>query len=394
MGVVRMIFEVCITALLVPIVLLLRIVKSVYKLRYGYFIVDRIGHFAFDVGYYLSECEYSGRKKGKDIFFFEGITPNTYFLELCRRKIFFAPFVRYLYRANCVLPYGSDQKLLPARRTTASRDRSGLLGITGPAFSFTETENEKGQEYLRYLGYPNEKYVCLIVRDSAYLRQLRPDRDWSYHDYRDTNIKSYEKSAKALADRGYLVFRMGKAVQQPFEIDHPKIIDYAMSPRKSDFLDVWLMANCRFCISTGTGLDEIATVFRRPVVYVNYLPVLDVISYVPSISVFKRLDWADSGNPLTLSDHLRHTYFNSEQYSADRIQITDLEGEEILDAVIEMEERLTSAWMPSEIADELQARFWEILRMSPAFNKYHGRIHPDARIGARFLEKDHHWFLK
>ena len=62
----------CITVLLVPAVLLLRIIKPLYRIRYGYFIADRIGHFAFDVGHYLSGSEASPNQRGRDIFFFEG----------------------------------------------------------------------------------------------------------------------------------------------------------------------------------------------------------------------------------------------------------------------------------------------------------------------------------
>ena len=66
---------------------------------------------------------------------------------------------------------------------------------------------------------------------------------------------------------------MGKGVHERFEADHPKVIDYALSDQRSDFLDVWLMANTFFAVSTGTGLDTISTVYKRPVVYLDYIPI-------------------------------------------------------------------------------------------------------------------------
>ena len=50
------------------------------------------------------------------------------------------------------------------------------------------------------------------------------------------------------------------------------MIDYATSDDRSDFLDIWLMANCYFCITTGTGLDEVAGFWGIPSVFVNLLP--------------------------------------------------------------------------------------------------------------------------
>ena len=62
---------------------------------------------------------------------------------------------------------------------------------------------------------------------------------------------------------------MGSLVEKKFKNNNKMIIDYANSPHKSDFLDVYLGANCSFCISTSTGFDAIPYVFRRPIAYVT-----------------------------------------------------------------------------------------------------------------------------
>ena len=85
----------------------------------------------------------------------------------------------------------------------------------------------------------NEKFVCLIVRDSAYLPTINNKNKWEYHNFRDSDIDTYEKAALALAEKGYWVFRMGKVVRKPFKADHPNILDYANSNYRSDFLDIW-----------------------------------------------------------------------------------------------------------------------------------------------------------
>ena len=140
------------------------------------------------------------------------------------------------------------------------------------------------------------------------------DRDWSYHDFRDTKIGSYEEAVVALAERGFWIFRMGKVVDSQLSVDHPRVMDYAMSTHRSDFLDIWLMAHCHFAISTGLGLDSIADIFRRPMVFVNYLPILDLEAWGHYITVPKHLTWASNHKPLTLQEQLKHTSLNGHYY--------------------------------------------------------------------------------
>ncbi len=169
-----------------------------------------------------------------------------------------------------------------------------------------------------------------------------------YHNYRDSDIDTYKEAALALAKRGYWVFRMGKVVHKPFKADHPRILDYAASEHRSDFLDIWLMANCYFCISSGTGLDEMARIFRRPAVYVSYLPTSNLVTYDHVITTPKHLLWQEMNKRLTLSEHLFHSYSRTEEYEDAKIKVQDLSPEEILQAVLEIENRLKGSWEETE----------------------------------------------
>ena len=76
-------------------------------------------------------------------------------------------------------------------------------------------------------------------------------------------IDSFSLAADSLAKKGYYVFRMGKNVKGKFKTTSEKVIDYANSKYRSDFLDIFLGANCEFCISTGLGFDEVPEIFRN-----------------------------------------------------------------------------------------------------------------------------------
>jgi putative glycosyltransferase (TIGR04372 family) len=377
------------------VVLGIRICRPLVHFRFGYFTSDRIGHFAFDVEYYLTEKKINKNKyRSMDLFFFSGKPVNIYFSKLCRRYLVVHSAIKWLYWANDILPFGSSHRILPARVTSDSRDLRGLFGIQLSQLEVNEQENQSGKRYLQEIGLKEgDRFICLVVRDQAYLKQTYSERDWSYHDFRDTQIESYRAAAVALAERGYWVFRMGKVVQSQFSVEHPHVVDYANSAYRSDFLDIWLMANCYFTISTGLGLDSIADIFRRPIVFVNYLPTLDLEAWGQFITVPKRLSWASNQKPLTLHEQLTHTSLNGHYYEQQGIQISDLNSSEITETVLEMESRLSGTWVGTEEDTELHEKFWSALCDWPDFPKYHGWIHPEARLGTHYLRRSKDWLF-
>ena len=138
--------------------------------------------------------------------------------------------------------------------------------------NFTSEEETCGKKMLNRFGLKDDdKFVCLAVRDDAYQLRKVPSRfrDWSYHDYRNHDINNFVLAAEELARRGFYVFRMGVVVNKPLKSNNPKIIDYANSNFRSDFMDVYLGAKCSFCISTGSGFDFVPYIFRKPIVLMS-----------------------------------------------------------------------------------------------------------------------------
>ncbi len=180
---------------------------------------------------------------------------------------------------------------------------------------------------------------------------------------------------------------MGKKVHRPLKVGHPRVVDYACRTDRCDFLDMWLMANCFFAISTGLGLDSVADAFRRPQVFVNYLPLMDMEAWGEYLTVPKILSWADSGRSLTLAEQAAHSSLNADHYQKQGINIQDLSSTDISDAVMEFEARLTGQWRLSDDEVALHQRFWTAMRACPEFDHYHGWIHPEARVGTGYLRQ-------
>ena len=106
-------------------------------------------------------------------------------------------------------------------------------------------------------------------RDSYYLEKTFPGVDWSYHNYRDSEIDNYLLAAEALTERGYFVFRMGVVANKPMKSNNSKIIDYVNTELRSDFMDVYLGAKCSFCVSTKHGFEEVPLIFGRPIAFLG-----------------------------------------------------------------------------------------------------------------------------
>ena len=376
----------------VPIILVVRLIRPFILLRFGPFRSDVIGHMVFYLEYYLSEREMTGSKTFDCFYFQTSVHPNEQWTLMTKRFIRVSPIFYYLDRINNLIPGGDVHSIHPV-----FDDRDGILARTSAHVKFIEEEDCRGKLYLTKLGLSSyDKFVCFIIRDSIYKEEYQnlSNDDWSYHNYRDSDSDNYKESAIALAKKGYWVFRMGKGVKKSFDVNHPKIIDYALSEYRTDFLDVWLMANCHFCVSTGSGIDAVACVFRKPIMMINYIPLSNIVSFLPVITVPKKLVWKKNQRELTLSEHLIHNYTSSELYRDEGIEIYDRESNEICEAVMEMEMSLAGGVVDQSIDNHFQNLFWDQLISFRKDNNCSEWIHPNARIGSNFIRKNQEWFFK
>jgi putative glycosyltransferase (TIGR04372 family) len=111
--------------------------------------------------------------------------------------------------------------------------------------------------------------------------------------------------AEFLAGCGYVVLRMGQIVKTAFKSTNPNVIDYANSSLRSDFADVFLFSTCSFCISTSTGMDALASIFRIPTGLVNVVST-DSVALGELVRIFQPKQFIDqlTGRALTYKEIL------------------------------------------------------------------------------------------
>jgi len=333
-------------------------------------------------------------KRYYDFYWYDDKPANTYFDKKIHELLYFNMFTKYVARALKYFPYGVEHSDI----FISSRDKDCIFyrtkDIKSSYINFDKDENEAGTSYLSKYGVKQgDKVVCLLVRDPAYLDSTTQCIDYSYHDYRDSDIDSYSLMVGELVKRGYWVIRMGKIVTKEFAYKNDKVIDYACSHDRSDFLDIWLMANCFFCVTTGSGLDKVCQAYRVPQVFVNTLPLNLFASYDHSIWASKRLYWKGTNKLLTLKEYLDNSFQSSRQYHDHSVDIVNMSDIEIKDTVVEMEERLTGNWISTKEDEMLQAEFQKIFKQHKDYKKFHNQMHPEARYSTSFLRKHHDWVM-
>jgi len=383
-----------ICVLIIPLVLIIRIIRPLIFIRFGSLNSVRMGHYFFDIEYYLNEKKNNNFKSFD--FFYLARTPavNSYVEVLASRFIKISKLAKFFDYCNIVIPGGKAHKIDMATKLSRSRDIAGIFSDTQNIIRFNNKENEIGYSYLEKVGIQkNERFHCLLVRDSEYFKKTLPGSDMSIHDYRDSDVQKYLKSANWLnLKKKIKTIRMGKFVKNKIS-NQESIIDYATSKDRSDFLDLWLMANCFFCTSTTPGLETVAVCFRKPLLLSSHLPYGDArTGNKKCIELFKYLKLKGSGKFVGINEQIDLEIIDSkktQQY--DSFEIIDNTEDEILSATQELIELIEKNNIYDDFTNELNKKFWKEISKWSDFDKFHGKI--NAKISPSFLKKNHSWLF-
>ena len=385
----------------IPVVLIIRLIRPWLLVRIGALISSRIGHFAANTELYLCERDAGinvPNQRHIDVFFMDKPVCNQQLAVMWYRllRIWPALILAPIARINRLVPGGKLHEI--GNNTQSDRDVHNLLDQFPPHLKFTTEEEARGEAGLRAMGIPiGVSFVCLTVRDSAYLAEQFVGNDYNYHNYRDSDVQSYVLAADALADRGFFVIRMGAKVHSAINSAHPKVIDYATNGMRSDFMDIYLGAKCAFCITVGTGFDAVPVIFRRPVLQVNAVPLGYCYTWGsnPLLLTKHHID-TSSGRELTMSEIFSRDVgfcLHTSDYESKGVDLIENTPEEIRDVAIEMVERLNGTWQEHPDDEALQQRFWEIFptdAVDASKNRpLHGEIR--ARFGAAYLRNNQEW---
>ena len=368
--------------------------------KFGRLPSHEIGHYASNVEIHLCEKEaniHGDSKKTVDIWYRNpdhGVANNQLDMMWSRViKISDSPITRYADAISRRLPGGSKFSI-----SHHDRDAYGLYGKMQPHIQFSNSETKQGEDFLdSWRTTSSQKFVCIAVRDSSYKRDQFANRDIAKDDYRNNNISNFCHVAERLVSDGYLVFRMGAKVERPFEVDMPGVFDYASNGMRTDFLDIFLSANCEIFISTVLGIDSIPEIFRVPRVLTNYIPIANFGKYGPQDLIIPKQYWIEnesrfmSFSEIVASKDALGSCTSSYEYQRAGLKLIENTPQEITLATQELLARKNGTWQTTDEAVLLQQKFWALYgQLSPSGIKSLVNGHKPI-IGTEFLRANPHW---
>ena len=285
--------------------------------------------------------------------------------------------------------------VLLKRRFTPELLEHHLLWTLKPATKLKESEVEFGKKLMKQLGIADGKqYVCLGVKEAAYYASITPDAGYGQDlrhqaiDSRNVNIKNYMLAATHLANLGIYVVRVGSVVSAPLPKDrHPLIIDYAFEAR-SELGDVVLGANCKFSVSGGSGHWIFSVCSDIPVLYCDQYELgfrNDMLSQGrTALWTIRLLRQQNSSKILSLKQLAAGGQEWADDKLLNQLGLEPISNtpEEILNAVIEMNDWIDGKLVLSDFDEELQTKFYNCYPPETRLEK-----NPLVRISPSFLRK-------
>lgn len=218
-------------------------------------------------------------------------------------------------------------------------DLNHVLINTPPTILFSEEEKHTALNLLKKKNISeDDKIILFCNRDPFYRAKLRVNNNEIEYGHRDQKIEDYELGVKYLCDLNYKVIRMGKNMHHKLNIKHGNFFDYAFSEIRSDMLDIFLHKICKFVISSQTGIESPASLFRKEIFYVNYNEFQLFHNFNYNIIYPKKLFYTKNGKELDIFEIYKErlSNFPKDNYKENGIYFQNLSKEEILNSFKEI----------------------------------------------------------
>jgi putative glycosyltransferase (TIGR04372 family) len=310
-------------------------------------------------------------------------TSNRYYLEYWSK---FFPLVAQAEIQNKLQPISEsllcdfevwpfkDGRLLHVYQAIDIIQQKWELENRPPLLSFLEEDKVRGRQELLNLGMPIDAWFVVL-----HVRQPASDiAQESQRTARNAKLETYEKMVCAVIERGGWVVCMS---QGEGLVPKQNLILYG--PHRTDWMDVFLWANCKFFIGTASGPLHVPSTFGVPTVQTN--SILGFRSWSSQDLFIPKRHWSKQlGRYLNLEEELRGpaAWCEWPEYLTEQgLDLHDNSPDEIEEVVIEMMDRLDGKISYSLIENQLQEQFRNIPKET-------GQImFGNSKIGRAFLNR-------
>ena len=357
---VRVFLKIGLRLLVLPVVLVFYLLKKFVVIEFVLPNVTLFGHLALEPEKILSKIESEDRqikRKPKRVLIWSFSKSrdqvNKALVRIWWRELTSLPpiIVDAMHWASKWLP-NFEIKILQFDKL---HENDHVIDTCDSHLKFSKSELQLGEDYLRGVGVkPGDPYICLIVREAAWA----PPKTGSLSSgtLRSRSFEDFLPAAQALAELDITVIKLGAA--GTFQTAGTKIVDYANSDAKSEFLDVYLPAHAKCVISTMSGPDAVALVGRVPVLYVDIAQYslcfagTSLVTWVPALLYSQKL-----GRVMTMSevfDSGAGRFLGSTAFEQAGIRVMQSSPEKISEYCVAFYKNLI---LPSHESDQFQRQY-------------------------------------
>jgi putative glycosyltransferase (TIGR04372 family) len=369
------------------VVWMLHLFRGILLVRIGHLRHERIGHLATNTELFLRRRSQDVEMQRNFYLFFSGPPANKHLLRMIRHHMAVVEGDIALSAYTKIRSMTQNAKVwvdlpMETREYYEFDNIAPQLSLLPEDRSFAEDflQNSVGLESV-------DRFICFQARDQAYLDMFHSYQtrvEWSYHDYRDTDIDNYMLAAEAICELGLWAFRTGKAVNKPIRPTHSRIINYA-STMRSDERDMYLLGSCEFFLTDTSGIWSVPTCLGVPVASVNRVPLAEIPFTSKDLFIYKKF-WSIEEKRLLgfgeLFEMGADRWLNGHFFRDARIELVENTADEIKALTLEMLARIDGYWEATDEDEELQHRFRSFFRPE------HWCYGFPSRLGANYLREN------
>ncbi len=321
----------------ISVFLIIILLRPICKIRLGILDSSRIGHFLDETLNYLI---YEKQKKSIDIWISVSPICNYYLYNQIKKKLFVCEknlgliFLRIFNLFKIISFESFIIKKFNYRSYKKWKNISKRIDLL--KISLQDEKNIKDIFFKKKIKL-KKNFVCINIRDSFYLKNIFPNKNWRYHDFRNSDIKCYKPAINYLLKKGYQVFRMGEN-NDSFFIKNKNFINLSTYDFNQDIIDFYLVKNSKFVICNNTGWETIGAYYNKDIIMADGIGMgLTHFGY-PYYIIFKHIINNKNNKKLSVNNIIENNFHfktNVDEYKKDSLRVLDNSSAEILNLIKE-----------------------------------------------------------
>lgn len=357
---------------------------KILKIYVPHFFVERIGHLVSDPDSFLKEYYLQNQQFPFCILLASSnFTANKKVAEYWSKYflVIQSPIICRILAPLCFHPLlKSNEKYAATIGSTSSIYAiNSKWGDKEPLLKINNEDLKIGKSTLIELGLnEGDWFVCFHAREGGY-----SPSDEHLHSFRNMSLEDYLQAIKFIISKGGKCIRMGDSSMRPA----PKLdglIDYALSPFKSEAMDIFLCSECLFFCGSNSGLYELVNAFGRPSAIPNMAPMSMVPKSPYDLSIPMLYTYADSGELIDFKSIMQTSKSNfrtSKEFQDAGIALQKNKPSEILELAKEQYLRTKNIYTSKDTNQVLQKKYKSL------FKDGHYSFGYTSKIGEDFLQR-------